>query len=126
MKLNETKFLEELRQIEGEIKSAYFEFSRIIIVIPPESILEQRTELEKARSKREWEFYDSTHKAYEKLSYLLSLVAIDPLEALIDKFYPQIQDILSEATKTSSPQAPFYITEATKLTPMANAEAITQ
>jgi hypothetical protein len=52
-------------------------------------------------------------------------VVIDPLEALIDAFYPTIQDLLQDAMNRSFP-LPLHIIEPVKPTSMANDEAITR
>lgn len=115
MKLNESKFLEELREIDGEIRSACLEICRPRAV-PREPTPEQKADIEKEDKKRSWGLYTSTHEASKKLSHLLSLVTVDPFEALIDALYPIMQSILQDSLNKGSPVPP-YMMKAVKPTP---------
>lgn len=115
MKLNESKFLEELREIDGEIKSACLEICRPRAV-PSEPTPEQKADMEKEDEERERLFYISTHEASKRLSHLLSLVTVDPFEALIDALYPIVQSILQDSLNRSY-SVPTYVGKVTKPTP---------
>ena len=98
MNLNESKFLEELRQIDKEIKSARLEFCRPRAV-PNEPTPEQKVEIEKATKEREWTLHTSIYEASKRLSYLLSLVENDTFGMVMDELYPLLRKVYPVMTK---------------------------
>lgn len=97
MNLNEFKFLEELRKIDEEIKSACLELREPSRAYPADLPLEQVKEIEMENNKRRWELEGLINEASKKLSYLLSLAEISPFDEVMREFYPTIVALVKDA-----------------------------
>lgn len=97
MKLNESKFLEELRQIDEEIKSACTELRGPSRCYPANLPLEHIEEIKTQSNKRRWELEGRINEASKRLSYLLSLAEISPFNEVMREFYPAIRALVKDA-----------------------------
>jgi ribosomal protein S27AE len=102
LKLNQSKFLEELRKIDKDIKSASLEVTRPTTLCLTNPTLNPNDEQEKYLVERQRRFYVSMNDASERLSYLLSLVEGNAFDVVMDDLYPILQEVWKKVLSTGA------------------------